>query len=101
MNTMVLLSLLVTLMTAVPDGNPAISAPDGGSQLIQQFQEPSQAARPYVWWHWMDGEVSLDGIRKDLEWMDAVGIAGFHQFDAGGVNMPKAAPFKRPYLSDS
>ena len=33
--------------------------------------------------------------------MDAVGIAGFHQFDAGGVNMPKAAPFKRPYLSDS
>ena len=48
----------------------------------------------------MDGEVSLDGIRKDLEWMDAVGIAGFHQFDAGGVNMPKAAPFKRPYLSD-
>ncbi|MBQ3722664.1 MAG: hypothetical protein II851_03035 [Bacteroidales bacterium] len=100
MNTMVLLSLLVTLMTAVPDGNPAISAPDGGSQLIQQFQEPSQAARPYVWWHWMDGEVSLDGIRKDLEWMDAVGIAGFHQFDAGGVNMPKAAPFKRPYLSE-
>ena len=49
----------------------------------------------------MDGEVSLDGIRKDLEWMDAVGIAGFHQFDAGGVNMPKAAPFKRPYLSES
>ena len=48
----------------------------------------------------MDGEVSLDGIRKDLEWRDAVGIAGFHQFDAGGVNMPKAAPFKRPYLSD-
>jgi len=69
--------------------------------IVKLFQEPSRAARPYVWWHWMDGEVSLDGIKKDLEWMDAVGIAGFHQFDAGGVNMPKAAAFKRPYLSDS
>lgn len=69
--------------------------------LVESFKTPSRVARPYVWWHWMDGEVSLDGIRKDLEWMDAVGIAGFHQFDAGGVNMPKAAPFKRQYLSDS
>ena len=73
----------------------------GPDDIITSFQNPSKSARPYVWWHWMDGEVSLDGIKKDLEWMDAVGIAGFHQFDAGGVNMPKAAPFKRPYLSDS
>ena len=73
----------------------------GPDDIITSFQNPSREARPYVWWHWMDGEVSLDGIKKDLEWMDAVGIAGFHQFDAGGVNMPKAAPFKRPYLSES
>lgn len=86
--------LLSLLLTA---GSPA-AAPDS---LIQSFQNPSRAARPYVWWHWMDGEVSLEGIRKDLLWMDSVGIAGFHQFDAGGVNMPKAAAFKRPYLSDS
>ena len=92
MNTPILLSLLATL---------TLAAPDGGDKLIRDFQDPPKAARPYVWWHWMDGEVSLDGIRKDLEWMDAAGIAGFHQFDAGGVNMPKAAPFKRPYLSDS
>ena len=89
-------SILLTLLAAL-----TLTPPDGGDKLIRDFQEPSKAARPYVWWHWMDGEVSLDGIRKDLEWMDAVGIAGFHQFDAGGVNMPKAAPFKRPYLSDS
>ena len=92
MNPALFISLLALLTAAAPDGGP--------SRLIQDFQEPGKAARPYVWWHWMDGEVSLDGIRKDLEWMDAVGIAGFHQFDAGGVNMPKAAPFKRPYLSD-
>ena len=91
MNATILVSLLAVLMTA---------SPDDGSKLVNDFREPTRAARPYVWWHWMDGEVSLDGIRKDLLWMDEMGIAGFHQFDAGGVNMPKAAPFKRPYLSE-
>ena len=92
MNATLLISLLAVLMTAPPDD---------GSKLVNDFREPARTARPYVWWHWMDGEVTLDGIRKDLLWMDDMGIAGFHQFDAGGVNMPKAAPFKRPYLSDS
>ena len=86
-----LVSLLVT--ASVQDGGP--------DKIVKAFTDPPRESRPYVWWHWMDGEVSPDGIRKDLEWMDAAGIAGFHQFDAGGVNMPKAAPFKRPYLSDS
>lgn len=36
-----------------------------------------------VWWHWMDGNITKDGIRKDLEWMDRAGIRGFHLFDAG------------------
>ncbi|MBO4624576.1 MAG: discoidin domain-containing protein [Bacteroidales bacterium] len=88
-------SLLLSLLFS------AASPAEGPDSLVQAFQNPSRAARPYVWWHWMDGEVSLEGIRKDLLWMDSAGIAGFHQFDAGGVNMPKAAPFKRPYLTDS
>ena len=90
-----MVSLLISLIVS------AASFSGGPDDIITSFQNPPKAARPYVWWHWMDGEVSLDGIKKDLEWMDAVGIAGFHQFDAGGVNMPKAAPFKRPYLSES
>lgn len=48
----------------------------------------------------MDGNVSKEGIRKDIEWMNRNGIGGFHQFDAGGVNMPRAAKVKLPYLSD-
>ena len=90
------MKMILTMLLAMLAGSP-----DGNDKIIEQFQNPTRAARPYVWWHWMDGEVSLDGIKKDLEWMDAVGIAGFHQFDAGGANMPKAAPFKRPYLSES
>lgn len=71
------------------------------NDLIKNFQNPPQSARPQVWWHWMDGEVSLDGIRKDLLWLHKSGIAGVHQFDAGGVNMPRTGVQNRPYLSET
>lgn len=70
------------------------------SNLAKAFTTPAKAARPQVWWHWMDGNVSKEGIRKDIEWMDRAGIGGFHQFDAGGINMPRAAKVRLPYLSD-
>lgn len=54
--------------------------------LYTQFLNPPQEARPRVWWHWMNGNVTQDGIYKDLMWMNRVGIGGFHHFDAGTVS---------------
>ena len=65
--------------------------------LYDQFQDPPQAARPRVWWHWMDGNVSMEGIRADLDWMERSGIGGFHQFDAGGVGVRQIVAEKMPY----
>ena len=48
-----------------------------------EFATPPSQARPRVWWHWEDGNISKDGIRKDLEWMHRIGIGGYHHFDAG------------------
>ncbi len=59
-----------------------------GQDLQRGFQVPPQEARPRVWWHWMDGNVTKDGIRKDLEWMHRVGIGGFHCFEAGVGSEP-------------
>ena len=50
--------------------------------LIAGFREPPNAARPRVWWHWMNGNITEDGIRKDMEWMKRVGIGGLQNFDA-------------------
>jgi hypothetical protein len=50
--------------------------------LLFYFQNPTQAARPRVWWHWMNGNITKEGIRKDLEWMHRSGIGGFQNFDA-------------------
>jgi len=47
------------------------------------FKNPPESAKPRVWWHWMNGNVSKEGIRADLEWMHRTGIAGFQNFDAG------------------
>jgi hypothetical protein len=69
----------------------------------QRFENPPKEARPYVWWHWLNGNTSKDGIQKDLEWMNRIGIAGFHQFDAGGTMMQGLPPIvpQTPYLSEA
>jgi len=51
-------------------------------KLIQGFENPVNDARPRVWWHWMNGNITKDGISKDLLWMHRVGIGGFQNFDA-------------------
>ena len=96
--------LLAHPLSAIPDTDStqtySLVRKADTSALVKSFQTPPKDARPQVWWHWMDGNVSKEGIRKDIEWMKRNGIGGFHQFDAGGVNMPRAAKVKLPYLSD-
>ena len=66
------------------------------------FTNPPMESRPRVWWHWINGNITKDGIKKDLEWMHRIGIAGFHQFDAGGEMMNGIPPVVEtvPYLSN-
>ena len=56
--------------------------------LLQGFQNPPDSAKPRVWWHWMSGNITKEGIKADLEWMKRSGIAGFQNFDAG-LNTPQ------------
>ncbi len=51
-------------------------------ELKDGFNNPPSEARPRVWWHWMNGNVSKDGIAKDLAWMKRSGIGGLQNFDA-------------------
>jgi hypothetical protein len=45
------------------------------------FRSPPQSARPLVWWHWINGNITKEGIRADLEDMRRVGIGGVQLFD--------------------
>jgi len=62
---------------------------------------PPREAYPWVWWHWMSGNISKEGIRKDLLWMHEIGVAGLHHFDAGYSNIPQIVPERIPYMSDA
>lgn len=50
--------------------------------LYRNFISPPRSSYPRVWWHWMNGNITKDGIEKDLKWMNRVGIGGFQNFDA-------------------
>lgn len=43
---------------------------------IKDFQQPTKDYQPWVFWYWMYGCVSDEGIRADLKAMKQAGIAG-------------------------
>lgn len=57
---------------------------------VQARQDPDEAVfkkpaanqyKPLTWWHWINGNVTKDGIRKDLVDMKEKGIGGVQLFD--------------------
>jgi hypothetical protein len=48
----------------------------GADELEQQFASPPDAARPWVYWYFMDGNLTREGLTADLEAMKAAGIGG-------------------------
>jgi len=50
--------------------------------LAAFFMNPPNSAKPHTWWHWINGNISKEGITADLEAMKRVGIGGAQIFDA-------------------
>lgn len=53
------------------------------AELYDAFVNPPVSAAPHVWWHWMNGNVTKQGITADLEAMKKIGLAGAQSFDCG------------------
>ncbi len=62
------------------------------------FKNPPNEARPRVWWHWMNGNITKEGIQEDLAWMERVGIGGVHNFDAN-LFTPEVVPNKLVFMT--
>ena len=55
------------------------SGPSGrepSDELAVGFAHPRDSARPWVYWMWMDGNLTREGITADLEAMRAAGLGG-------------------------
>lgn len=51
--------------------------------LVVGFLNPPTEAKPQVWWHWIDGNVTKVGVRLDVEWMKRTDIGGVTHIDMG------------------
>ena len=54
----------------------SFSQTSSSDPLRQGFMHPPDEARPWVYWVWMDGNLSREGITADLEAMKRAGIGG-------------------------
>ncbi len=89
---LIIAGMLLSLSTG---GAPAQSTTDA---LMSGFQNPPNTARPRVWWHWMNGNISQEGIKLDLDWMHKIGLAGFQNFDAA-LATPQVVKQRLAYMT--
>jgi hypothetical protein len=80
------LALALTAGFTAAQTKPETTAPSSPNaskdSLKAGFENPPSGARPRVWWHWMNGNISKEGIKLDEEWMKRAGLGGFQNFDA-------------------
>ena len=96
--------LLLSILISCNKESASLETSINSEELLQNFQNPPNEAKPRVWWHWMNGNITKEGIRKDLEWMHRTGIGGFQNFDANlftPVVVEKKLVFMEPDWKDA
>ena len=67
--------LLAVLLALVAMTCPCLAAAPAGT-LDQGFRSPPPSARPWVYWFWLNSNITREGITADLEAMQRVGVVG-------------------------
>jgi len=92
-------AIVMSCLLASPAAYPQDAAqPAPADPLQRDFLNPPAGARPRVWWHWMNGNITKEGIKLDLEWMKRVGIGGLQNFDAA-LATPKVVDKRLAYMT--
>jgi hypothetical protein len=89
--------ILAIVLSALA-GTLSSFAQNAPASLEDGFKNPPNSAKPRVWWHWMNGNITKEGIKLDLEWMNRVGIGGFQNFDAS-LTTPKLVDKRLVYMT--
>ena len=70
------LALLAIVSLVAAACRPGSSGRAPADELAAGFVRPPDSARPWVYWMWMDGNLTREGITADLEAMRAAGLGG-------------------------
>jgi hypothetical protein len=60
---LIMVTLVGTSLSAVP-----------AAELKEDFRNPPEETKPWCYWYWLSGDITKEGISKDLESMAKVGI---------------------------
>ncbi len=80
-------TLLLMLTILVPEGL-------SGQDLASSFRQPPDKVKPWVFWFWMNGNITRDGITKDLEALKRVGIGGVLWMEVSGPTWAPQGPLE-------
>lgn len=87
--------LLLTVLFLMIPLAPAAAQTD----LAAGFRNPPRSAQPHTWWHWVNGNVTKEGITADLEAMKRVGVAGAQIFNVDvGIPIGQAPMMSERWL---
>ena len=64
------------------------SADGPADPLARDFAQPPDHARPWVWGHWLHGNVDRETITRELTAMKRVGLGGVTMFDVAQPGIP-------------
>jgi hypothetical protein len=73
-----------------------VASASAASTLEQNFVHPPASARPWVYWFWLNGNITSNGITADLEAMQRVGIGGVLIMEVDQGSPKGAADFGKP-----
>lgn len=76
MINLTLLKRLLAALLAVSTIGTAAAAQPGLAALAESFAKPPPSARPWVYWFWVNSNVTREGITADLESMKRAGVGG-------------------------
>ena len=77
------LAIAVAMFLAMTGGILAAGGGQSTDEMASNFLTPPDSARPWAYWVWLNGNVTKEGITRDMEEMRRQGISGVLVFQAG------------------
>ncbi len=97
---------LIAFITLISCSNPQLQKSDSEKQvqtieqLSNEFRNPPEPYKPGAFWCWLNGNMSIVSITRDLEAMKSKGINRAEIWDVAAVRDPSFIPAGGEFLGD-
>lgn len=78
----------VAILTVMLFACIGCTANTGDLKLAAGFKDPGRQARPRAYWNWLNGDVTLEGLTRDLEEAKDKGLGGLGMWDTEAMRNP-------------